>query len=88
MQAMVRMMDQRFDDRFEDRDAMVSAFERHNDAVRLGVPAGRLLEWTVTDGWGPLCTRLDVAVPDGPFPRTNSTDEWRAMVGMPPLTPV
>ena len=40
MQAVVRMMGQRFDDRFDDRDAMVAAFERHNDAVREGVPAG------------------------------------------------
>lgn len=88
MQAMVRMMHQRFDDRFEDRDAMIAAFERHNDAVRAGVPAERLLEWTVTDGWAPICARLDVAVPDGPFPRTNSTEEWRALVGLPPLAPV
>jgi Sulfotransferase domain len=88
MQALVRMMNQRFDDRFEDRDAMIAAFERHNDAVRAGVPAERLLEWTVTDGWAPICARLDVAVPDGPFPRTNSTEEWRALVGMPPLAPV
>ncbi len=87
MQAMVQLLHDRFDNRFGDRDAMVAAFERHNDAVRVGVPCDQLLEWTVTDGWDPICARLGVAVPDAPFPRTNSTEEWRAMVGMPPLTP-
>ena len=87
MQAMVRLMHDRFDGRFDDRDAMVAAFERHNDAVRAGVPRGQLLEWTAADGWEPICLRLGVAVPDEPFPRTNSTEEWRALVGMPPLTP-
>jgi Sulfotransferase domain len=87
MQAVVRMMNQRFDDRFDDRDAMIAAFERHNDAVRAGVPAARLLEWAVADGWEPICARLGVAVPDEPFPLTNTTEEFRAMIGMPPLTP-
>jgi hypothetical protein len=86
MQAMVQLMHERFDGRFDDRDAMVAAFERHNDAVRAGVPSDQLLEWTVAEGWDPICARLGVAVPDQPFPRTNSTQEWRALIGLPPLT--
>ena len=82
------MMDQRFDDHFDDRDAMVAAFERHNDAVREGVPAGRLLEWTVTDGWEPICTRLGVAVPDspsrGPTPPRNGGPWWACRRSPPP----
>jgi hypothetical protein len=64
-------------DRFDDRAAMVAAYERHYAAVRSSVPASRLLEWTVTDGWEPLCDRLGVPVPDEPFPRTNSAEEFR-----------
>jgi hypothetical protein len=45
-------------DRFDDRAAMVAAYERHYAAVRSSVPASRLLEWTVTDGWEPLCDRF------------------------------
>jgi hypothetical protein len=75
----------RFCDRLDDPTAMMDAFERHNDAVRAGVPAGRLLEWTPGDGWEPICERLGLPVPTEPFPVTNTTKEFREMIGMPPL---
>jgi Sulfotransferase domain len=65
-------------DRFEDQAAMIAAYERHNAAVRSSVPPNRLLEWTVADGWGPLCDRLKLPVPDEAFPWTNTTAEFRA----------
>jgi hypothetical protein len=68
---------ERFGDRFDDPAAMIAAYERHNAAVRSAVPADRLLEWTVTDGWEPLCDRLGVPVPDEAFPWTNTTEEFR-----------
>ena len=77
---------ERFCDRFEDRQAMVDAFERHNDEVRREIPAARLLEWHVGEGWEPICERLGRAVPAEPFPVTNTTDEFRAMLGMPALS--
>lgn len=85
MQAMARLLRDRFDDRLDDPTAMMDAFERHNDAVRAAVPVSRLLEWTPGDGWEPICERLGVAVPAEPFPVTNTTEDFRAMVGMPPL---
>lgn len=69
---------ERFGDRFDDRDAMIAAYERHYDEVRSGVPPERLLEWRADDGWAPLCERLDLPVPDEPFPWTNTTAEFRA----------
>jgi hypothetical protein len=69
---------ERFGDRPDDREAMIAAYERHYAAVRSAIPADRLLEWTVADGWAPLCDRLGVPVPDEPFPRTNTTEEFRA----------
>ena len=33
--------------------------------------------YTAGDGWEPLCRFLDRPIPDGPFPRVNSTDEFR-----------
>jgi len=86
MAAVLRLLGQRFSDRLDDRDAMLAAFEKHNDAVRAGVPSERLLEWSPADGWEPICERLGVPVPTEPFPRTNSTVDFREMVGMPPLT--
>jgi hypothetical protein len=61
-----------------DQAAAIAAFEAHYAAVREAVPADRLLEWTVTDGWGPLCEALGVDVPDQPFPRLNTSEEWAA----------
>ena len=68
---------ERFSDRVDDRAAMIAAYERHNAAVRSAIPSDRLLEWTVTDGWQPLCDRLGVPVPDEAFPWTNTTAEFR-----------
>ena len=85
MSALVKMMGDRFSDQFGDHDAMTDAFERHNEAVRAGIPAGRLLEWKAADGWEPICERLGLPVPNEPFPKVNTTDEFRAMTGMPAL---
>lgn len=67
----------RYDDRFDDPQAMIAAYERHNVTVRSSVSPERLLEWTVGDGWAPLCDRLGLPEPDEPFPWTNTTEEFR-----------
>jgi hypothetical protein len=85
MQALMRLFAERFSDKIEDRAAMTAAFEKHNDAVRAAIPAERLLEWTPADGWDPICERLGVSVPLDPFPITNTTAEFREMLGMPAL---
>ena len=64
---------------------MIEAFEKHYEAVRAGVPKERLLEWKAADGWEPICERLGVPVPSEAFPKVNTTDDFRAMLGMPPL---
>jgi len=64
-----------------DREAMIEAYERHNERVREDVPAGRLIEWRPGDGWAPLCAALRVAVPDEPFPHVNSTAEFQQSMG-------
>ena len=71
-----------FGDQFDDPDAMIAAYDRHNAAVRSSVAANRFLEWTVADGWAPLCDRLALRVPDEPFPWTNTTAEFRAHNGL------
>lgn len=58
------------------RDNVIAAFERHVAAVRETVAPGRLLEFEAAQGWEPLCAFLGVAVPDAPFPRTNSREEF------------
>jgi hypothetical protein len=75
LSAVQQLFRDRFSDRFDDRDAMIDAYLRHNDAVRNAVPASQLLEWTAAEGWGPLCERLAVPLPDVPFPWVNTTAE-------------
>jgi hypothetical protein len=66
----------RFTTRLDDRESAIAAYERHNADVRARAPKSRLLEWTVKDGWGPLCRALGVPLPDEPFPHANSTEEF------------
>ena len=50
---------------------LITAMERHNEAVQRVVPADRLLVWDVTEGWDPLCAFLEVPVPLEPLPHAN-----------------
>jgi hypothetical protein len=56
-----------------DSESMKQAMERFNEEVQEAVPAERLLVWSVGDGWEPLCSFLDVAAPDTPFPHLNDS---------------
>lgn len=44
--------------------------------IRGLVSKERLLEWSVEDGWAPLCTFLGKPVPDEPFPHVNVAAGW------------
>lgn len=63
-----------------ERAAAEAAYERHNAEVRASIPADRLLEWNVSDGWEPICERLGVSVPDEPFPHLNTEQGFTAML--------
>jgi Sulfotransferase domain len=46
---------------------------RYEERVKRDIPGDRLLVWSVTEGWEPLCEFLEVDVPDIPFPRLNDS---------------
>jgi hypothetical protein len=75
--AMTMPMMLRFCPGWPDREALIAAYERHNDEVRRTIAPDRLVEWTTGDGWEPLCRALGEPVPDEPFPHTNTADEFR-----------
>jgi hypothetical protein len=62
-----------------DRDALLARYHAHNDAVRRTIPPARLLEFTPTEGWEPLCAFLGVPVPDTSYPNINARAEFRKM---------
>jgi hypothetical protein len=63
-----------------DRAHVIECYERHNEEVKRTIPFDRLLVYEVSDGWEPLCEFLKVPVPDGPFPKVNTTDEFRERI--------
>lgn len=63
-----------------DRAFMTDFFRRHTERVVAGVPKDRLLVFEVSQGWGPLCDFLGLPVPETPYPRENSTEQFQARV--------
>jgi hypothetical protein len=57
-------------------EQMIETMLAHNEAVKAAVAPERLLVWSVTEGWGPLCEFLEVPVPDVPFPHINDRREF------------
>lgn len=57
----------------QNKEASIAGYEEHNRRVREKVPQDRLLEYSVKEGWEPLCNFLEIAeCPQTPFPKTNS----------------
>lgn len=61
-------------------DDLLAAFNAHEAAVKSAVPPDRLLVFDVRQGWEPLCDFLGQPVPNSPFPRTNSKEEFFELV--------
>ncbi|TWU71758.1 hypothetical protein ED733_001693 [Metarhizium rileyi] len=70
-----KLFDAFFDGDFPHRGKDV--FRRHYKEVRSLVHKDRLLEYTITDDWGPLCEFLGEPVPkDVSFPRINDNSDF------------
>jgi len=54
----------------------IRVFNAHNEEVRRLVPPTRLLVYESGKGWEKLCAFLGVPVPDAPYPKVNSTDDF------------
>ncbi|HEX3809157.1 MAG TPA: sulfotransferase [Rhizomicrobium sp.] len=63
---------------------VLDVYRRHNEEVKRVIPRERLLVYDAPQGWAPLCEFLGVPVPQAPYPRTNSTDEFRARAHIAP----
>lgn len=55
-------------------------YDSYYQMVRNKVPADRLLEYRLGQGWEPLCEFLDKPVPDVPFPRVNDAADHHKQV--------
>lgn len=71
--------------RAPNREDGIAGFIRYNETIKSVIPPERLLVYEVKEGWAPLCKFLNVPVPDTPFPRENSTEDFQRR--MPPQRP-
>ena len=55
---------------------MKQLFIDHIEEVKRTVPPERLLVMELGEGWERLCKFLDKKVPDQPYPKANSTQEF------------
>jgi hypothetical protein len=74
------ILEETFDNRFEDKAHAIEIFNRHTQEVRDTIDPARLLVFDVKEGWAPLCHFLEVPIPDQPFPRLNDTATTQAMI--------
>jgi hypothetical protein len=74
------ILEETFDNRFEDKAHAIEIFNRHTQEVRATIDPARLLVFDVKEGWAPLCRFLEVPIPDQPFPRLNDTATTQAMI--------
>jgi hypothetical protein len=74
------IVDRIFEGQVEHRAQVIAAYQRHNERVKQTIPAERLLVYEVAEGWKPLCEFLGVVLPDEPFPKANTTDEFRERI--------
>ncbi|MHB8529179.1 MAG: sulfotransferase family protein [Caulobacteraceae bacterium] len=67
-----------FDLKMNDRETLLSVYERHNAEVVEKIVPERLLVWEAAEGWAPLCAFLGVPVPRTPMPKANTTEQFQA----------
>jgi hypothetical protein len=79
------VQDQTFGCPADDREGVLAAYRRREAKVRAEIPPGRLLVFDVAEGWEPLCRFLGVPMPDEPFPKVNSGEEFWAPLGGTPI---
>ena len=52
-------------------ERLLEGYSNHYSHIRSVVPSSRLLEYTLEDGWEPLCQYLGKPVPNVPYPHEN-----------------
>ena len=69
-----------FDGRLDDRDYAISIYEQNIADVQAAFSSDRLLTYTIGDGWESLCRFLNKPIPDTPYPRSNSTQDFNKYI--------
>lgn len=70
------ILERTFARKYREEEHALKVYEQHQQNVIELVPAERLLQYDVKDGWEPLCEFLNKSIPDEPFPRMNVRAEF------------
>lgn len=70
------ILEKTFAGRHDDKDFVISKYIKHTEKIKSLIPKNQLLEFDVSEGWGPLCGFLEVQVPQISFPAANFRDDF------------
>lgn len=70
--------DKVFDGRLDDKAYVLDVLRRHEATVKATIAPERLLVFDAAEGWEPLCRFLGKPVPDEPYPRVNTSEQFLA----------
>jgi hypothetical protein len=73
-----RMIRELYGPNLKDKESVLKAHQRYEEETLKSLPKDKVLIFSVKDGWEPLCAFLGVPVPNEPFPKANSTEEFTA----------
>lgn len=74
------LIDNIFGKNLKDKQEIIRRFNAINEETLNFIPKDRSLVYEVKTGWEPLCNFLNVPIPDTPFPRSNTRDDFRKNV--------
>jgi len=66
--------------KFKDKDKAIQIYNDFNEEIKSHIPPDQLLIYNISDGWGPLCSFLNVSVPDAEFPFKNKRNEFHEQI--------
>ena len=73
-------MIKQFDNQFASKEIAEKMFNAHHNEVINFVPKEQLLVYEVKNGWEPLCSFLDLPIPNELFPHLNKKENFPAML--------
>ena len=75
-----QMVDNIFGKDLKNKQEVIKRYTAINEETLNFIPKERSLVYDIKTGWEPLCSFLNVPVPQTPFPRSNTREEFRKNV--------
>lgn len=70
------IIDKIFSGKYDNKSHCIAVYQEHLTEIKKTIAPSDLLEFSVSDGWKPLCNFLNIDVPTVPFPYTNMRKDF------------